>query len=83
LQLFPNPVLDELSVILKSEITGNLNFQLINIHGQQMQSKSLQVIEGANEVHFDTRDLPAGLYYISLDGLVGKKKSAKFIKVRD
>jgi PKD repeat protein len=66
LQVFPNPVRDIVNLQLELKSAMNLTLTVTNLMGQQMISKPLSLVSGANSVQLEMNDLPAGLYLINL-----------------
>lgn len=67
LQLFPNPVKDQLSMMFNAEQAVSGSIQLRNASGQVMQQKQVNFAAGANSVSVaDMSRLPIGSYFVSL-----------------
>jgi hypothetical protein len=66
LQVFPNPVRDIANLQLELKSAMDLTMTVTNLMGQQMISKPLSLVSGANSVQLEMNDLPAGLYLINL-----------------
>lgn len=77
LQVFPNPVQDQLSVTFKSDSEKEIAFRLLNSIGQEVRSlNQVTAHSGENSWHMETKHLPSGIYtlQISIDGEVGTAK---------
>jgi len=67
IKVFPNPASDMLFVKLLKEYSATIT--LMNTHGKVMDVKSLSNMQRqAPEVGFDVSELPAGLYFIHING---------------
>jgi photosystem II stability/assembly factor-like uncharacterized protein len=71
LNLYPNPANDQVNILLKSNVKGEYKFELRNIMGQLLISKTIQ----ANSLdQIDLKDLPSAVYSVTL------KQNNKMIK---
>ena len=57
LQIYPNPVSDQLQISIDNDWQGELNFQVVNALGQTVHSASFE----KNEIHFSQQMNAAGL----------------------
>lgn len=65
--VFPNPASDAVSLRLKLEEPRQLDISLVNMLGQTVQSFGKTLFaEGEQEVKLPLKNLPAGLYFITL-----------------
>jgi len=77
ISVFPNPVSDILTI--KFQILGDdFNWEIINIHGQEMKSGQANIIKG-NSVKINVDNLPTG-YYLLKTNIDGKISMSKFLK---
>jgi len=81
-QLYPNPVSDQLVVMLSSKKLVDAQIRIMNAQGGVVLTSSETLQHGINQFEFDTEDFPPGIYYLFVEGFDGKKKAVKFIKVR-
>ncbi len=67
---WPNPFRDRLSFDLQSAKAGqSANITIYNSRGQKVDSISLQNLEkGSNQIDWQARELPSGLYFYRLNG---------------
>jgi hypothetical protein len=65
--LFPNPVSNELNVILKqsNEVEENINILVHDLHAKNMPGLQIKSLR-ENEYIVDVKDLPAGIYLIAI-----------------
>lgn len=79
LQLFPNPVTDNLQVQIPSSGKLDAVIWIIDAGGKTVHSRTLQLSEGQNTASIPVLHLTAGIYYLIIDD--GKRKHTKsFIK---
>jgi len=75
LGIYPNPASDYAAISYVSLETHDVSIEMINCIGQTIISKSLNAIEGNNNVVFDLSGINGGVYYI-----VVRAKDGKFIQ---
>ncbi len=80
MELFPNPVVDQTTLRLNSEVAENASVRVIDITGKVVMELGEQSIEqGANTISLDMSELSSGTYYLTVQG--NQIKAAKaFIK---
>ena len=64
----PNPVINETRVLLTSPESGMVNWKLVDNTGRVTLRGSAQVTKGANNFNINMSKLPAGTYYLTVDG---------------
>ena len=62
LALFPNPVDDELTVRIQSDISEMVTIQIIDMHGKIVYRETGRTVNGPNQFNIKLSDLPGGLY---------------------
>jgi len=62
LQLFPNPSIDKVTVILPSEVEGEADLVIYNALGQLVKTTTIDLVKGNNNTELDIRDLAKGRY---------------------
>lgn len=67
-KLFPNPTQTDLNISITLTQAQNLEASIYTSEGQLMKSKRMDLGAGKGDIHFDLRDVPEGLYYISISG---------------
>lgn len=66
LDIFPNPVQDDLNFTFKSSIIGNLDVRITDVKGRQIMDFVLEKnIEKVSRVH-DVTSLPKGIYQLTI-----------------
>jgi len=63
---YPNPFTNELIVELENEVAGNYHLVLVNELGQEVYRKSIEAIEGSQQVKLELKNFTAGVYFLSL-----------------
>jgi PKD repeat protein len=66
LNIFPNPVQDNLNVSLELKESMDLTINVTNLLGQQLISENRSLQGGAQNFELDLQNLPSGLYLLSL-----------------
>ena len=66
LKLYPNPAQDMITINLESTETRELTFEVLNIVGNVVMNKQVQVLAGENEHSFDLGKLPDGYYFVRI-----------------
>ena len=77
--LFPNPVKDELSVIIELSGTGNLKVDIINIQGKIVNQRVFNKTNGKIHETIDITEISDGLYLCRLQ-YGNQYENIKFIK---
>ena len=62
LQLFPNPSIDKVTVILPSEVEGEADLVIYNALGQLVKTTTIDLVKGNNNTELDVQDLAKGRY---------------------
>lgn len=80
LNVFPNPVKENLTLDIESKLTGNYTMNIIDQVGRTVQSERVQLFTGENILSFDVAHLAKGHYFVQL---VDKQQtiSAKMLKL--
>lgn len=68
ISLQPNPVADDLNIILFAKITGQTQTVIYNSYGQQVASAITQINIGYNTLNLSVSGLSAGAYYVKITG---------------
>ncbi|NCQ12435.1 MAG: T9SS type A sorting domain-containing protein, partial [Bacteroidetes bacterium] len=80
LNLYPNPADDKIKISIKTTVAANFKLQIFSSTGLLIRTLSDSYFAaGDNNLSLDTKDLAAGLYYISLQS-ESFKIVRKFIK---
>ena len=80
-KIFPNPVTDDARLFINLKQNIDLQVQVINTLGQivLLQSHS-QLAVGQHALDIDTRQLPAGIYYVKVQSGTGAPLTLTFVK---
>ncbi len=76
---FPNPTSSQITLELSSTKEQNSRAYLYNILGEKIAEKSLSFNTGINTVDWKVKDLPSGVYFISLE-MNGERETIRFVK---
>lgn len=79
MNLFPNPVIDELKISYKSSKTGIAQIDIINLQGKVLYRQTQTSLTGTNLVTFNVAQLPLGMYICRLQN-GNNFENIKFIK---
>lgn len=66
LNIFPNPVLDNMTVQFNSDEKGDVILNVYNLLGQKMYSASFLALEGQNTFNMNVSDLQKGAYFLEV-----------------
>ncbi len=66
-QIYPVPAEQQIHIQFQNPAEGNLQLEVINIHGQTILQSSLQTQSGLNEVTLDVSDWMSGIYVLKLE----------------
>lgn len=77
LQLFPNPVRDYLRITISSDIRSPVTFSVTDLAGRLLSTEHHMMTGNNERVRIDTRDLPHGVYLLTVSG---SKRSAGAVK---
>jgi hypothetical protein len=66
--VYPNPVKQQATVNITSNTEQRVTLQVYNTLGKIVYSKSVQLFSGNQSINLDMKQLPAGVYSISLIG---------------
>lgn len=65
--VYPNPTAGDFNVELNASTTGNALFTLVNANNEVLQSHSIDVSNGINQIHISGAELSHGMYYLRVD----------------
>ncbi len=66
LQVYPNPVQDNLTIALETSAPGKLTVQIFNLQGQLIIAQVYELMAGHNQFQLDAQNLPNGIYQLRL-----------------
>lgn len=69
LLVYPNPVSDQLTVVLRNQATKIINLQLFDVYGRLILQESAQ----ATTIQLSTQNLESGLYFLVVNETIGQK----------
>ncbi len=64
---FPNPTRGEVSVVLNSEVSSDVNITVTDVLGKVVQLNSFQVASGEQTLNVSFNGLADGVYYMTID----------------
>ncbi len=78
IEIYPNPVIDQLTISLPKSISGNVSLVVYDYLGKELRQFS-EAINSKNQIDISVLNLPSGLYSFQFrhEEVVG---FAKFIK---
>lgn len=79
--IYPNPVTGTLNLYVESKSSDKMNISIVDANGRIVKQLSQNIQEGNNNYQINVSSLPAGTYFISINGL-NKYENAKqhFVK---
>ena len=66
-QNFPNPAINNTSVLVTTETPGNINFRISNILGQVVYSEVVSNNALAHTFEFDVSKFESGIYFYTVE----------------
>lgn len=72
----PNPTSGIANIVVNSKTAGRFQFQVVDLYGQKIDSKQLDISIGENQLELDASQYPNGLYLLQLSnetGMVAQK----------
>ncbi len=67
LAIYPNPVVDELNIVLDVDGSENINITLFDVTGAVVMQNTLIADKGTNRTSLDVNAIAVGVYYLRLD----------------
>jgi hypothetical protein len=66
LKIFPNPISNQFNIFYKSDLTGKVNFQLIDLSGRLIRTESFELIKDSYQLFLidNLSSLSAGEYIL-------------------
>jgi hypothetical protein len=68
----PNPVFGEAQIKINSQISGQFQFQILDLLGNRISQRQVSLLNGENNIGFDASQLPNGLYLVQLRSEIGQ-----------
>ncbi len=78
--LLPNPVNSNAIVNVSSATASKMQFIVTDVAGRQLQTRSVSLIAGSNQVPMNFDNLASGVYYLTGASEDGEKKTIRFVK---
>lgn len=78
--VFPNPVSDNVTVIIQATENHTTDIQISNVLGQHISIKPISVQKGLNEIELSFQEMSAGAYVVSYIDNNGNQHQHKIIK---
>lgn len=72
--LYPNPAVNNFTILIEADANKTMNFQLFSSSGQLVLKSTKSISKGSNNLNFDTHNLSSGTYYLEADGISIKKE---------
>ena len=79
-EIYPNPVLNEMTLEINSSVTQQAYFQIFNTTGKIFKEGLIHFEKGTNSFNFNISDTQKGLYFIRISGLDGNLWMSTFVK---
>jgi endoglucanase Acf2 len=79
-QIYPNPVESDLTIVIASETEKELEIKIIDIPGREAGKSICKVKSGHTEIKIDCSYLPSGLYLIQIRDEFSGVMDRKFVK---
>ena len=67
-RLYPNPVSNELNLVINSTQRDNIKWQIIDVSGRIINNQIRQVTTGGNNFAIDVTRMAKGVYFLSIQG---------------
>jgi hypothetical protein len=78
--MLPNPVNSIAIVNVTSATASKMQFVVTDVAGRQLQTRSVSLIAGSNQVPLNFDNLASGVYYLTGASEDGEKKTIRFVK---
>lgn len=79
INLFPNPVKDQMNFTFSSPVSCKLNLKVYNTLGELLFTDVKNIAQGDNDINWNSSELEAGIYYLMLEN-DDEKIQTKFVK---
>ncbi|MFK8008361.1 MAG: S8 family serine peptidase [Saprospiraceae bacterium] len=73
LTISPNPTEGVFEIVIETNESDELNWQLYNLQGKSMREGNLSVLPGTSRQVIDGEDLSPGIYYLKIQNEIGFK----------
>ena len=79
--VFPNPFLEDLNIVINSDVAGTAHFAIYNTTGSKVVDVEYELSRGMNEITINALHLPPSLYYLRIE-YPGITRTVKVVKTR-
>ncbi|MCX6268110.1 MAG: PKD domain-containing protein [Bacteroidetes bacterium] len=80
--IYPNPVIDHLTVGIDMKQGTKAEIGIYNMTGQVISNTQVNMTEGSNKINLPAASLPAGIYSLRIYSAEGMILNTKFVKTR-
>ena len=80
LQIFPNPVGEQMGISFRLNIRGEVTLQIIDNSGRKVKSATMEGAYGTNQYRWDLPELKPGFYHLQVV-TSGARMTGKFLKL--
>ena len=80
-KVFPNPVIEFVTVEVFSEIEATTKIQIFDVLGVFQKEIAVELVNGITIASIETNDLKNGIHFLQIEderGVISKKKFVKF-----
>ncbi|MEM6697281.1 MAG: T9SS type A sorting domain-containing protein, partial [Bacteroidota bacterium] len=64
--LSPNPVQEVVNLTFVSEVSENVEIQVVTVSGKVLKSQTMRSVAGENQFNMKVEELPSGMYFIHI-----------------
>ena len=72
LDVMPNPAKDNLFVHINANRVRSSNIEIVNMLGQIIYRKNIQIIKGKNTIPINVGNLPRGVFFLKVEDMIKK-----------
>ncbi len=78
--LYPNPTSDRATVVIEGSAKANASINVMDIAGKLVKSSNVTIYPGTTKATIEVANLPAGLYFVTVQTEIGTKTVKMIIK---
>lgn len=79
-KVFPNPMYNEINLVFESTEAFAAQVVMTDLLGRQMSTKSIEAVQGSNQISLNVNNLSSGIYLIQLRNYKGILFAQKVVK---
>jgi hypothetical protein len=79
--IFPDPFIENLNLIINSKVSRNVSISLTNVSGKKVHIENIELTEGENDIVINTSQLSPALYILNING-PGISRAFPLIKIK-